>query len=124
MPDADRVGMYGEHDWDRPGRLPGGLNFSGRRREDEVDIHVDQLVGEFGQLVDVFRPSPLDDHILPLDITEVMQARPQRLYRSGPGSGRGEAKESDASDPRRLLRLRRDRPHRRAAEQRDELAPL
>jgi hypothetical protein len=50
MPGADRVGMYGEHNGDRPGRLPGGLNFSGRIREDEVDILTNQLGREFGPM--------------------------------------------------------------------------
>ena len=42
-----------------------------------------------------------------------------------PGRGRADAKEPDGRPLRRLLRARRERPRRRrAAEQRDELAPF
>src|SRR5262249_48009876 len=61
-------------------------------------------------------------NIAPFDITEV--AHPAHEFLTNLIVVRGSR--SDVSDARglgRLLRTRRDRPRRRAAEQRDELAP-
>ena len=123
MPEADGVGMDGEHDGDRFGRLPGGLDLGRRSREDDVDIHADQLGRKFRQLVDLFRPPELNDNVLALDIAEVAQARPQCLHPWRVSRGGGGTEEADPSN-RRLLRARRERPRRRAAEKRDELPPF
>ena len=48
-------------------------------REDDVDIHADQLGRQLRQLVDRFRPPELNDNVLALDIAEFAQARPQCL---------------------------------------------
>ena len=79
MPEADGVGMDGEHDGDRLGRLSGGLHLGRRHREDDVDIHADQLGRQLRQLLDRFRPPELDDNVLAFDIAEFAQAGPQRL---------------------------------------------
>lgn len=59
MPEANRIGMDGEYDRDRGGRLEGSLNEGRRRGEDDVDRHGDQFGGEPWKLLDPFRPSPL-----------------------------------------------------------------
>ena len=79
VPEADGVGMGGEHDGDRLGRLSGGLHLGRRRREYDVDIHADQLGRQLRQLVDRFRPPELNDNVLAFDVAEFTQARPQRL---------------------------------------------
>src|SRR5689334_21042311 len=61
MPDAIGRATCREHDGDRPGRLSGCLNFSRGISKDDVHTQMDQLGRQFGQLVDVFRPSPLND---------------------------------------------------------------
>jgi hypothetical protein len=63
-----------------------------------------------------FRPTVLDRHILAFDIAGFMEAlpkcdQPMRLFARG-----GDAEKSDHRY-RRLLRARRGRPRRRAAEQ-------
>jgi hypothetical protein len=61
---------------DRLGRLSGGLHLSRRSREDDVDIHANQLSRQLRQLVDRFRPPELDDNVLAFDIAELAQAGP------------------------------------------------
>jgi hypothetical protein len=112
VPDADRVGVGGEHDRDRLGGLSGSLHLGGRRREDDVDIHAGQLDRAFEQQVDAFRPPKRDDDGLAPDITEVAQARLQRLDPVRPSKSGTEAQEADASELRRLLRPRGERPKR------------
>jgi hypothetical protein len=43
VPDADRVGMRGEHDRDRRGRLARGLHLARGRRQDDIDVHAHEL---------------------------------------------------------------------------------
>ena len=72
-------------------------------------------------MVDLFRPSPLDDNVGAFDVAEVTQAQTQCLDAT---KLTGEAQEPDPRDVDTLLRVRGERPGRRAAETRDELAPL
>jgi hypothetical protein len=51
-----------------------------------------------------FRPSPLDDDVIPLDVAEVTQARPQCLYWGGPSRS---GADPQVADPRRFRRLPR-----------------
>ena len=69
VPEADGIGMNGEYDGNRRGRLAGGL----------IDRHSNQLGGEPRKLLHVFRPSPHDDDIAILDVAEVTETRPQRV---------------------------------------------
>ncbi len=68
MPDADRVCMVRENNWDCLRRLSGGLDQGRRTREDYVDGHADQLGCESGQLVDPIRPAEFYDDVLTLDV--------------------------------------------------------
>src|SRR5262249_30562301 len=69
------------------------------------------------------RPPILDPYGATLNPTEFAQP----LHKSGSplamGCRRSRAQESDGRQPTWLLRARRQRPHRRTAEQLDELAP-
>jgi hypothetical protein len=122
MTGANGIGMVGEHDGNGFGRLSRGLDHRRRRREDDVDIHAHQLGREFRQLLNPVRPAKFNDDVLALDITVTAQARPQRLDPARAGRGGPEVEVSEPRDFCRLLRARRERPHRRAADERDELA--
>src|SRR5215468_3889123 len=66
-------------------------------------------------------PTILDRDILTIDVTGLPHAAIECSELLAPGSGRAAVEESD--NRHRLLRTRRERPCRRAAEQRDERAP-
>src|SRR5262249_38143673 len=70
-----------------------------------------------------FRPTVFDRHILAFDITRFLQTLAERPDLLPQRSGRSGIEEADHGH-RRLLRARRERPYRRAAEQRDELSPF
>src|SRR5262249_38350863 len=61
--------------------------------------------------------------VLPLDITDFLQALAERINEMC-GIGDRRAAEKTDHRHRRLLGARRERPGRRTTEQRDELAPL
>ena len=67
------------------------------------------------QLFDCIRPAELNDNVLALDIAQVAQARPQRLYPVRPSRSGTEPQVPDPRDLRRLLRGRRERPTRHPA---------
>ena len=98
----------------------------GSRRDNDIDLQPDELGRDLGEaLVASLRPAILDRDGAALDPAEFAQP----LHESGDplalGRRRGRAQEPDGRQLRRLLRARGERPRRRrAAEKRDELAPL
>ena len=76
MSAADGIGMVGEYDGDRFGRLVRGLDHGRRWSEDHVDVHAHQFGREIRQLLDPVSPTKFNDDVLALDIAEVAQARP------------------------------------------------
>src|SRR5262245_474601 len=71
-----------------------------------------------------FRPAVFDCDILPLDIAGFLETFTEGGHQERVSPGRSAAEESDHRQ-RRLLRPRRERPCAdRAAEKRDEVAPL
>ena len=96
----------------------------GCRRDDDIDFQLDELGRDLGvALTASLRPAILDRDSATLDPSEFVQP----LHESGspwaPGRNRGRAQKPDGRQLTRLLRARSERPRRRAAEQRDELAP-
>src|SRR5215475_15792314 len=90
-------------------------------RSDHRHLTAYQIGCEVGQsVVLVMRPAILDRHILALDVPGFTNALPE----CGQIACRRRAEEESYHRHRRLLRPRRDRPRRRTAEKRDELAPL
>ena len=95
------------------------------RRDNDIDLEPDELGRDLGEaLAASLRPAILDRDGATLDPAEFAQP----LHKSGDpwarSRRRGRAQEPDGRQLRRLLRARRERPRRRrAAEQRDELAP-
>src|SRR5262249_41425201 len=95
-------------------------------RYDEVHFDPDQLGRQVGQPVDpTLRISIVDDNILALNPSELVQPLPERVEQGRPiGRGR-QPKETYPRHPARLLlRARRERPRSRAADQRDECTAL
>src|SRR6516165_6617318 len=93
-------------------------------RSDHRHLTAYQIGCEVAQSVGlVLRPAILDCHILALNVAEFTKALVECGQMACAIDRRGAAKESYHRH-RRLLRARRERPSRRAAEQRDELATL
>src|SRR6516162_9693239 len=95
-------------------------------RSDHRHLTAYQIACEVGQSVDlVLRPAVLDRHILALDVAGFTKALAECGQIACTISKRRAAEKSDHRHrPLLLLRPRRERPRgRRAAEQRDELAP-
>ena len=125
---ADRIGDDREHDRHGAGRLqqrPHGRGAMGQddvRRERGQFRRVSANVGGIGR-----GPAGVDPHVAadgPAQLRQPLQERPDAglKFRIVRGCGQEHA---DAPHPLALLRARRERPRRRrAAEQRDELAPL
>src|SRR5947208_2341619 len=93
-------------------------------RSDHRHLTAYQIGCEVGQsVVLVLRPAILNRHILALDVTGFTNALPERGQKACTIGRRPRAAEESYHRHRRLLRARRERPHRRrAAEQPNELA--
>src|SRR5499427_9619988 len=122
---ANRIANGNHDDGDRLGGVPGCRHSLRPLRYDEVHLEPDQLGRQVGQPVDpTLRISIVDDNILALNPPELAQPLPERVEQGRPiGRGR-QPKETYPRHLARLLPPRRQRPRRRAAEQRDELAAL
>jgi hypothetical protein len=68
-------------------------------------------------------PAVVDRHVLALDIARLFEALAKGTQALGNRLGRSDFEKSDHRH-RRLLRARRERPRRRATDERDEFAPL
>src|SRR5262249_8798691 len=93
-------------------------------RENDIDLEPDQFGSDLSEtLAAALRPANLNRDVATFHPTEFAQP----LHECGEpftlDQGRGGAQESDGRQLAGLLRKRRERPHNRAAEQRDELAP-
>src|ERR1700730_2494241 len=93
----------------------------GSRRDDDINLEPDELGRDFGEaLVASLRPAILDRDGATLDPTEFAQS----LHKSSDpfASGRPRALAQEPDSLRWLLRPRLERPRRRCAEERDEIA--
>ena len=114
---AKRVRHRRKHDWDDRGRL---FRCEDRRsrRDNNIDLEPDKLGSDLGETLGAsLRPTNLDRDGAPLDPAEFAQP----LLKSGDPLARGgtrlPAQKPDGRQLARLLRARRQRPRRRAAEQ-------
>src|SRR5262249_37096155 len=115
-----------KHYWDRRGRsFRSERCGSAGRGDDNAHATTDQIVGQFRQsMILTFRPTVLHRHILALDKTGFTEAPPKRGQPVGLFASERDAEKSDHRH-RRLLRACRQRPRCcRAADKRNELAPL
>src|SRR5262249_45727697 len=112
-----------EHDRHR-GRCRFGGKRSGSIRDDHSRLEADQISQKTRQpIISPFGPALLDRDVAPVDKASLAQALAKRSHYVIKGRRRCVAKKADDRH-RRLLRLRHERPRRRAANQRDELAAL
>src|SRR6516165_8966584 len=93
--------------------------------DNDIDLESDELCSDFAvAFVASLRPANLDCDGSVLDPAKLAQS----LHKGGDPSALcrrcGAAHEPDSRELYRLLRARRERPRRRAAEQGDELAPF
>src|SRR5215468_1525629 len=120
---SNRVHRQDENDWNRRCRL---FHFDGRvsTRDNYIDFKAHELLRNlFEAFAAALCPAIFDRNIATFIPAEFAQP----LHESGgpwfPGRWRGCTQKPDDGESTRLLRARRERPHRsRAAEQRDELA--
>jgi hypothetical protein len=97
---------------------------NGVGRRDHRHLPARQIGGEVGQsIVLLVRPAILDRHGLAFDQAALANAAPKRGHKVGATTGRRGAEHPDHRHGR-LLRARRKRPRRRAADERYELAPF
>src|SRR5262249_25593881 len=96
---------------------------SAARHGDHVDLAADQIGRQSRQsIVTTVRPAIFDRHVLPRDVAGFTEALPEWRQVLFVLVSRPAIEDPDYRY-RGLLRPRRNRPRRRATEQRDELAP-
>src|SRR5215470_1986787 len=94
-------------------------------RDDDIDLEPDELGGDLGEAFAAsLRPAILDRDVAAFDPAEFAQPLHKGGDRLADHRRRGPAKEPDSWQLARLLRARREWPCRRAADQRDEIAPF
>src|SRR5262249_39216026 len=92
---------------------------------DDVDIAVNELGSEVGNLIErSLRPGIDDGKILSLDVTVLAQGITECPQHRGRRNRASKKTNPDLFVPLALLCACRERPRRRAAEQRDERAPF
>jgi hypothetical protein len=120
-----RVATHGENDGDRGGRCL-GRERRGRaaRCDDHAHFAPHEIGGQFGEPpVLALRPVELERDVLVDVVAALGEAFAESGHLRRPLGGRAGVDEADHRH-RRLLRARRERPRdRRAADERDELAP-
>src|SRR5262245_45090246 len=121
QPEANGIAI--DQEYDRGGR---GCRLGGHYRRlaagcDDRDLALDELGGERRQLiVAAARPTIHDGEVAAFDKSRLLEAQPECVEVRRERSGRSATEKSDHRG--RLLRARRERPRRRAAEERDEVA--
>src|SRR5262249_27166518 len=96
----------------------------GPRGENDIDLEPDKLGRDLGITLGAsLPPAILDDDCAALAPAELAQPLHERGGPCALACRRTAPEESDRRRLARLLRARRERPHSRRAEQRDELAP-
>src|SRR5262245_35650757 len=94
-------------------------------RENDIDLEPDQFGGHLSEaLAAALRPANLNRDVATFHPTEFAQPLHECGEPLALDQGRGGAQESDGRQLAGLLRARRERPRRRAAQQRDERAPF
>src|SRR5262249_32737270 len=122
--EIDRVFGDAENDWKACGRSLCCECRRGAHGNDHGHLAAQQFTGHGRQPIVLVLCKPiLDPQVVPLDIACLRQAESDCRSVGGSCCLRERAKKSDQR-LLRLLRARRERPCGRAADQRDELAPL
>jgi hypothetical protein len=123
-PRADRIGNRRHDNRNRRRGALGRLDAGRVGRNDDVDLQPNQLRRQIGQTIGTsLCRTKLEGEIAAFDVAEFAQSFAELLAERF----RIRSRQDERSDPRQsaLLHARRERPcRRRAAEQRDELAPF
>src|SRR5262245_40268516 len=102
-----------------------GYNGRSSRRDDDIDLAPGKLGRDLRKpLLASLGPAVLDRDTTTVDPTKFAQSPHKLGHPFASGRTRVRAQEPDGRHLRWLLRARCHRPRRRAAEERDELAPL
>src|SRR5215469_7448586 len=122
---TDRVCRECEYNWDSRGRLFCNLSVLARICDDHVNLEPHELRGDVGRtVVTAFRPAHIDAYVAAFGPAKFAEPRHKGGEPHVGSRWRASAEETNGGEVRHLLRTRRDRPRRRAAQQRDELAPF
>src|SRR6516164_420119 len=122
---TDRVRRHPEHDRDNRCRLLCRDNRLSRVGDDNLDFALDELGRDLGKpLVASIRPAIFNRDGATFDPAALAQASHESSDPITQGRSRTGAEEADGRELCWLLRARRERPRRSAAEQRDEGAAL
>jgi len=124
---ADGIGHHRRDDGERVGGLLGGTGCGRAPRDNDVNLERHQLGRELGKPIRLpLRIPALEGQVLPLDVSELVQALVEWLEngcRMRSGAGHQEAYPGHLPGlANRLLRASRERPSSRAAEECDECA--
>src|SRR5262249_40992964 len=122
---VNRIASRDEDDWNGRGRRHGrpGRGDSTTCRNNHRHLAANQICRQRRKLIIVTQcPAKIDLHILPTEIAEFAQPALERNYVSAGIFWRPAAEKSDHRHW--LLRARRERPRRRAADERDKIAPF
>jgi len=119
---GDRVSHRGHDDRNRAGRILCRLRGRRQQGDDDVDVEESQFTGQRGGTVAAaIGGPPLDDDILTLDVSLLLQAVADRRLH---GSGQlGAGQDADRGRPDGPLRLGGDGRGEKAASQRDYERP-
>src|SRR5262249_24215587 len=121
--ECDRIAATDEHDRYGRGGSPGRAQ-GGNRTDDHGHLPMHQICRECRQAIElVLGPAEFDRYVVAVDEPGFLQAITECRYPVTGFDSRTGVKEADPRH-RLLLRIRSERPRRRAAEQRYELAPL
>src|SRR5262249_9271231 len=122
---ADRIASLREHDWYRAGCLQQCRDGRSRSRQDHIRGERNQFGRISAKAVSVtLTPADVDEHVTadrPARLLHALNER-NKAGLSFRVVGAGVHEHAEAPHALALLRARRQRPHRCAAEQRDELA--
>src|SRR6516164_10667446 len=121
-------GVFADTEYNRNGRgrsLGGDCNSRAGGRRDHSHMAADQVSDQrCHTIILALQPVVLDYYVLAFDVAGLAQPPTERGRRARPAFRRSTVNKADHGQ-RRLLRSRRERPRScRAAEKRDELAPV
>src|SRR6266536_899801 len=122
-PSANRVSHEQKNDGNRFGGFPCGYGSRRGERDDCIHVQASQFLCQLSKPLSAsFCPSSFEDNIAPFGVPEFAQPIPcRRTHRRFRRAGQQNAQVPYLSN--RPLCARRERPRRRAAEERHELAP-
>jgi hypothetical protein len=119
----DRFAARGHDHGNRSGGILGRRHRLRAAGHDQIDVETNQLGRKLGETLGAaVGRTVVEDEVLTFDVAELSQALSEGIEIGGVRCRGGRLQQTDTIDLARLLRPRRERPRRRPAEKRDELA--